>query len=152
MTFMLETLWCDETLDLGGFGVWPLAFTLWLDFSSDDEFSVNGVSVKDRIGHVLYCVFLPNIIFLVETKESSNFGCTLGTESLGLNSVGQTWNIIVALLDDCECQNREILSDDAATDRFALAFTGSAWAVAGVTIGEEKADTSWEHLFIENEN
>jgi hypothetical protein len=34
---MLETLWGDEPLDFGCFGIWFLAFALWLNFTSNDE-------------------------------------------------------------------------------------------------------------------
>ena len=37
VALMLETLWGDKTLDLWCLGVWLLALTLWLDFTSDDE-------------------------------------------------------------------------------------------------------------------
>ena len=39
VTFMLETLRCDETLDAGGLGVWFLAFAFGLNFTTDDEFA-----------------------------------------------------------------------------------------------------------------
>ena len=37
VTLVLETLRSDETLDLGGLGVWLLALILGLDFTADDE-------------------------------------------------------------------------------------------------------------------
>jgi hypothetical protein len=37
VTLVLETLGSDETLDLWGFRVWLLSFTLWLDFTTDNE-------------------------------------------------------------------------------------------------------------------
>ena len=39
MTLMLETLWGDQPLNLGSLGVWLLAFTLGLNFTSNDEFA-----------------------------------------------------------------------------------------------------------------
>jgi hypothetical protein len=38
------------------------------------------------------------------------------------------------------------LTDDAATNGLALAFTGTTGSVAGVAVGEEELDTSGEHL------
>jgi hypothetical protein len=37
MTLVLEALGSNQTLDLGGLGVWLLALTLWLDFTTDDK-------------------------------------------------------------------------------------------------------------------
>lgn len=39
VTLVLETLGSDETLDLGGFGVWFLAFGFGLNFTADNEFA-----------------------------------------------------------------------------------------------------------------
>lgn len=39
VTLVLETLRGNETLDLGSFGVWLLALTLGLDFTTDNEFA-----------------------------------------------------------------------------------------------------------------
>jgi hypothetical protein len=39
VTLVLQTLWCDETLNLGCLGVWLLAFALWLDFATNDVFT-----------------------------------------------------------------------------------------------------------------
>lgn len=61
-------------------------------------------------------MYIPNIILLAETEEFSNLGGSLGTKSLWLNDVGQTWNIAFALLDNAESKDRQILSNDATTD------------------------------------
>ncbi len=37
VALVLETLRRDQSLDLGSLGVWLLAFTLWLDFTTDDK-------------------------------------------------------------------------------------------------------------------
>ena len=39
MAFVLETLRSDETLDLGGLGIWFLSLSLWLHLSADNEFA-----------------------------------------------------------------------------------------------------------------
>lgn len=48
------------------------------------------------------------------------------------------------MLDDDQGENGDIRADDAAAHRLALALTGAAGAVAGVAVGEEKADTVGE--------
>ena len=54
---VLQTLRSDKTLDLGGLGVGFLPFTLWLDFTADDE--------------------LADIIFLGQPEEPPDLGCPL---------------------------------------------------------------------------
>ena len=83
---------------------------------------------------------------LGKTKEAANLGGTLGTETLGLDGVGQARDIGLALLDDGQGKDSQVLGDDAATDRLALAFTGTAGAVAGVAFGQEELDSGREHL------
>ena len=57
MTLVLETLRGDETLDLGGLGVWFLALALGLDFATNDEFA-DLVSRQHRLGaHARFGVF-----------------------------------------------------------------------------------------------
>jgi len=125
VTLVLEALRSDETLDLGGLGVWLLAFTLWLDLTTDDE--------------------LANIIILGEAKELADLCSTLGTEALGGNGVGDTGDFGISLLDDAKGENGKIHSDNAATNGFTLAFTGTAGSVTGVTFREEETDTGWVH-------
>lgn len=99
VSLVLETLWCDESLNLGSFGVWLLAFTLWLHFSSNDEFTSVDVSIHD-LNCKNSCKCLPGIIFLVKTKELSDFRSTLGTQSLWLNDISQAWDFTFALFDN----------------------------------------------------
>lgn len=40
VSFVLDSLRRDESLDLRGFGVWLRAFFLRLDFTTDDELAV----------------------------------------------------------------------------------------------------------------
>jgi hypothetical protein len=37
VTLVLKALRSNQTLDLGSLGVWLLALTLWLDFTTDDK-------------------------------------------------------------------------------------------------------------------
>jgi hypothetical protein len=86
-----------------------------------------------------------HIIFLAETEETANLGCTLGTETLGVDNVGKTGNVVVALLDDAQSKDREVHADDASTDRLPLALAGATGAVAGVAVTEEETNTGWVH-------
>ena len=85
------------------------------------------------------------IVFLGEAKELADLGGALGTETLRVDNIGQTWDIGFALLDDGESKDRKVHGDDAATDRFALALTSSARSIAGVAVGKEKSNTSGMH-------
>jgi len=125
MALVLKTLWGNQSLNLGSFGVRLLALTLWLDFTTDDK--------------------LADIVFLGEAKELADLGCALGTKTLGVDDVSEAGDIGVALLDDREGEDGEVHCDDAATDGFALALTGAAGSVAGVAIGEEKSNSSGMH-------
>lgn len=60
-----------------------------------------------------------------------------------MNDISDAWDIGISLLDDGKSENREVHADDAATDRLSLALTSSAWAVAGVALGEQQSDTGW---------
>lgn len=81
---------------------------------------------------------------LGQTEESSNLCGTLGSKSLGVDNVGQTGDVTLALLNDGEGKDGKIVGDDGATDGLALALTGAARSVAGVAIGEEEFDTGGE--------
>lgn len=85
------------------------------------------------------------IVILGEAEELANLRGTFGTKTLGVDNVGDTRDIIFALLDDRESEHRQIHSNDAAADRLALALTGATRAVAGVSVAEEKSDTGGMH-------
>jgi hypothetical protein len=120
VTLALETLGSNQTLDLGGLGVFGLA--LLGDGTADDE--------------------LADVILLVETEEAADLGGTLGAESLGDDGVGETGELTLTLLDDAQGKDGEVETGDGTTDGLALALTGAAGAVAAVAIGEEQAGTS----------
>jgi hypothetical protein len=121
VALVLEALGSDQTLDLGSLGVRRLALTLGLDLSSDNV--------------------LTDIVILGEAEELADLGGALGSETLGVDDVGETGDLVITLLDDGESEDGEIHADDAATDGLSLALTGAAGAVAGVAVGEEEADT-----------
>lgn len=84
---------------------------------------------------------------LAETEESSNLGGTLGTETLGVDHIGEARDVAFALLDDRQSEDGKILTNDTTTDGLALAFTGSAGSIAGMAVGEEELDTGRDHLY-----
>jgi len=122
----LEADRCDQPLDFRCFGIrLSIGFLLALHLSPNYVF--------------------PDIIFLAKVEEFSDLRCTLGTEALGVNNIGDAGDVAVALLDDAECEDGQIHGDDATTDGFTLTLTGAAGSVAGVTVREEEADTSGVH-------
>jgi len=84
---------------------------------------------------------LPDIVLLGQVEELADLGGTLGAETLGEDDIGQSGDILLALLDDDEGKNGDIGADDAATDGLAPALTSTANSVARVAVGEEEADT-----------
>jgi len=86
MTFVLKTLRGNQSLDLRCLGVWLLSFTLWLNLTTDNE--------------------LADIIFLGEAEELSDLRGALGTKTLGMNNISDAGDIIIALLDDREGEDR----------------------------------------------
>jgi len=125
VALVLETLRSNQTLDLGSLGVWPGALLLGLNLTADDK--------------------LADIIFLAEAEEAADLGSTLGTKALGVNDVGKTGNVVVALLDDAQSKDGKVHADDATTNGLPLALASAARAVARVTVSEEESDTGRVH-------
>jgi len=125
VTLVLQTLRSNQTLNLWCLGVWLLSLTLWLNLTTDNK--------------------LADIVILGETEELADLGSALWTQTLGVNDICDAWDICISLLDDGESENGKIHSNDAATDGFTLALTGTTWSVAGVAVGEEKSNTGWVH-------
>lgn len=96
------------------------------------------------------------IVLLGEAEELADFRGTLGSETLGVDDVGQAGDVLLALLDNSQSEDRQVHADDATTDGLALALASAAGAVAGVAIGEQEADTGglqdtllhWETLLV----
>lgn len=86
----------------------------------------------------------PDIVLLAQVEELPDLGCPLGTETLGKDVIGESWDFTLTLLDDNEGEDGNIGANDAATDGLAPAFTGAADAIAGVAVGEQEADTVGE--------
>ena len=86
---------------------------------------------------------VPNVILLAKTEEFSDLGGSLGTKSLWVDNIGQTWNVRLTLLDNGKSENRQILTNDATTNRLSLTLTRSARSVARVATGKEESDSGW---------
>jgi len=117
----LELLRGDQTLDLWCLGV--LLATLGGDGSTDDE--------------------LAHILLGAEAEELADLGGALWAETHRLGLVGEAGNLLLALLDDDEVQHRQVLGDDASTDRLALHLTSAALAVALASLAEEQTHALW---------
>lgn len=125
VSLVLHSLRSDQSLDLWCFCVWLSTFLLGCNFTSNDEFA--------------------DIVLLAQAEESSDLGSALRSKSLWVDNVGQTGDVGFTLLDNGECKDREIKSNDAASNRLSLALTGSSRSVAGVAFGEEESDTGRDH-------
>jgi hypothetical protein len=142
VTATLKTDGGDQTLDLGPTKEW------------DKEYNqVRNENVRLGVGlSILLLLTLhfspnnvfPNIVLLAEVEESPDLGRPLGTKSFRKDIIGESWNIIVALLDDDQGENGDIGTNDAAANWLALALTSATGSVAGVTIGKEESDTVGE--------
>jgi hypothetical protein len=109
-------------LDFRGLSVRFLLRILWLNFPSNDKFS--------------------HIVLLCQIEKLANFARPFGTKTFGVRDIRESGNLSIALLDDNEGEDGEIGTHDAATDRLAFAFSGTAGTVTGVAFGEEETDTS----------
>jgi hypothetical protein len=136
VTLALQTQWGDETLDLGSLEfLLLLTFFLW-EWTSDN--------------------ILSYIIFLRQVEEGPDLASSLGSKTAWDGLVGQAWDIIIAFLDDDQVQHGQVGINDASSHRFSLAFSLSAWSVAGVTLGQKQTYTGvsqhslfhWETLLI----
>jgi hypothetical protein len=84
---------------------------------------------------------LTHVVFLGEVEKLADLGRTLRAKPLGKDSIGEIRELIVTLLDDDKRENRNIWSDDAATNGFATPLAFAPLTVARVAIGKEEADT-----------
>lgn len=68
---------------------------------------------------------LGDVVLLGETEELADVGSSLGSKTAGNGSslVGQSGNILLTLLDNHQVEDADISTNNAATDRLALAFT-----------------------------
>jgi len=125
VTLVLQALRSNQTLDLRSLGVGLLALTLGLDLTANNEFA--------------------DIIFLAEAKEAADLGSPLGTQTLGVYGVGEAGNVVIALLDNADSEDREIHADNAATNTLPLTLASTTGSVARMALAEEESDTSGVH-------
>lgn len=142
VTATLETDGGDQSLDFGA------VFHLIVRTSGSKTHSNRYLRLGVRLSVLLLCALnlptnnvFPDIVFLRQVEEPPDLGCSLGTETLGEDVVGQSRNIVLALLDNDDGEDSNIGADNAATDGFALALTSAAGAVARVTVGQKETDT-----------
>lgn len=88
-----ESLLGNESLDLGRL---VEGLVTLLDFTSNNVLS--------------------NVVSLSESEGLSNGAGSLGSESSGLNVVGNTVDVLLTLLDDSEGNNGKIRAADATSD------------------------------------
>lgn len=101
---------------------------------------------------------LADIVLLGQVEEFSDSGGTLGTQTLGEGDVGETGEVLLALLDDDDREDLDVVTDDSTSDglkkstRFfhfspdlvthlPLPLTISAGSVARVTVRKEETNT-----------
>jgi hypothetical protein len=110
-----------QSLNLGSLGVWLLLRIFGLNFPPNDKF--------------------PNIVLLCQVEEFANLAGSLGSKTFGVSDIGDTRDIIVALLDNNDRKDRKIRSDNTTTDRLAFTFAGATGTVARMALGKEKTHT-----------
>lgn len=101
-----ESLFGDESLDLWRFVEGLVSL---LDFSSDDVLS--------------------HIIGLSQGEDLSNVVGSLGAESSGLITIGDSFDFSITLLDDLEGNNGKVWAADATSDRLSLSLSSSSGSV-----------------------
>ena len=96
---------------------------------------------------------LADVVLLAQTEQLADVARTLRTQAAGLRGglVGQTRNLLLALLHDHQVQNADVGTHDAATHGLALTLTldvirafrthVATSTVAGHTVGEEQTHT-----------
>ena len=83
---------------------------------------------------------LTDVILLGEVEEGADLVGPLGSEAPGGVAVGEAGDLGGALLCDDEVEDGEVVGDDAAADRGALALADAAGAVAAGALGEEEPE------------
>jgi hypothetical protein len=73
------------------------------------------------------------VLLLVESEGLDDVSATLAAEAVGAGDVGDTVDLLLALLDDAEEDGGEVGAGDAAADGLALTLTLAALDVAGAT-------------------
>jgi len=116
-----------------------VAFTLE-SHGSDQALNLGrlGVCLSTRSGDLSLDHKCPDVVLLVEVEELSNPSGSLGSKSFGKSDVGQTRELLLALLDNDGGEDLNVVSDDASSDRLSLSLSSSAGTVARVALAEEE--------------
>lgn len=85
------------------------------------------------------------IIIFRQAKETTNLRRPLRAQPLRVHRIRQARNIVVALLDDGQRQDREIHGDDASPHALAFPLAGPTRPVAAVAVAQEKPDARRVH-------
>ncbi len=83
---------------------------------------------------------MTHIVLLGQVEQFANVVGTLRSQTAGDGIVGEAWYGVGANFGHDEVEDGNVLSDDASTDGFAFAFSGTALAVALVSLLTEEAD------------
>merc|ERR1712168_20548 len=104
MPLALKTLGSDQTLDLGGFRLGLGWF--WFAFLGGDGPS------DDVLG---------DIIFFCQVEQLSDLASSLWSQSSWHDTVCQSWDVIIPLLDDDKIEHGQVGVHNASTDRLSFA-------------------------------
>lgn len=85
------------------------------------------------------------IIILVKTKEFPNLGSSLRPQTLRVHGIRQARNIIITLLDNSQCQNRQIHRNNTPPHTLSLTLPGPTRPVAAVPVTQQEPDTRRMH-------
>jgi len=136
LSLALQTLWRDETLDLG-----RLELRLGL-----------ALLELERLAHHV----LAHVVVLAQVEQLADVVGTLGAAHAWHDAVGEAVDLLLALLDDDKRQHAQVAVNDAALDGLAATLAAAALTIAGHALGHEQAhavvckDTllHWEALFV----
>ena len=113
-----------QALDLGRLGLSGLAF----------------LGRQRSLDHVL-----ANVVSFAQVEQLPDLGGALGAQTPGDGVVGQSGDLLFALLDDGHGQHGQVLVDDATAHRLALPFARAALTVARVALGQQQTDAAFGH-------
>ena len=111
---------------------------------------VGTLVAQTQVGHQTLDHELADVVLLAQTEQLADVARTLRTQAAGLRGglVGQTRNLLLALLHDHQVQHADVGTHDAATHGLALTLTlhviciirthVATSTVAGHTVGEEQ--------------
>jgi len=121
LSLALQALRRDETLNLGRLELRLRLALLELKWLAHD--------------------ILAHVVLLAQVEELANMVGTLGTTNARHNAVGETINLLLALLDNDKRQHAELIVHDAALDRLATTLAAATLTIARHALGHEQANT-----------